>query len=59
VVVCKNEVKKKTKLLIIVSSNLPHKKNAIQAKDKIKPESAASFRVLSILYVRMNYSEAV
>jgi len=35
---------------MIISCILPHKKNAIQAKDKIKPGSAANFPGLSIIY---------
>ena len=36
---------------MIIPCILPHKKNAIQAKDKIKPGIAASFPGFSIVYV--------
>jgi len=35
---------------MIIPCILPHKKNAIQAKDKIKPGIAASFPGFSIVY---------
>ena len=50
-VVCENEVKEKSEWQMIIPCILPHKKNAIQAKDKIKPGSAASFPGFSIVYL--------
>jgi len=44
-VVCENEVREKIEIQPNISCILPHKKNAIRAKDKRKPGSAANFRV--------------
>jgi len=60
-VVCKNEVREKIETQTIISCILPHKKNAIQAKGKIKPGNDASFPGLPIInkYIILKQFELV